>query len=350
MAPAQRATAGQPPQAVFEMVRRTPLAIAAQALMLGLVIVLASLPWWADLGTMSSAVEFLYYLAIAQLWNLLAGYGGLVSIGQQAWLGLGAYVLVAFALHTDYNPYWALPLGGLAALVLAWPASRLLFRLNGAYFAVGSWVIAEVFRLFFANVTSLGGGTGTSITSSLMAIDEWWLDALSVWSALSIAVLSVLGVYLFLRSRHGLALTAVRDSETASGALGVPVQKVKLTVYLASAFGFGVVGVLVYLVKLRVSPDAAFSVEWSALAFLIVIIGGFGTIEGPIIGAIVYFVLRSLLADYGSWYLVSLGVLAIAVMLVERRGIWGAIQARTGIELFPIQRRIRRRDLTDPGK
>lgn len=308
-----------------------------------LIVGLASMPWWADIGLSSTVVEFLYYLAIAQMWNLLGGYGGLVSIGQQAYIGIGGYVLAAIALHTTLHPFLSIPIAGGVALAVAWPVSKLLFRLNGAYFAVGTWVVAEVFRLLLANYTPLGGGTGTSITSAIAEIDEWWRDALTLWSALAIAVASVLGVYLFLRSRNGLALTAIRDSEIASESLGVRVPRVKLAVYLASALGCGMIGALIYLVKLRISPDSAFSVEWSALAFLMVIIGGFGTIEGPIIGALVYFLLRWALGDFGTSYLIALGVLAIVVMLFERRGIWGAIQKRTNIELFPVRRRLRRR-------
>jgi branched-chain amino acid transport system permease protein len=320
--------------------RVTPVARVAFAFSSMLVILLASMPWWADAGISSTIVEFFYYLAIAQMWNLLAGYGGLVSIGQQAYIGIGGYVLAAVALKTPINPLFAIPLAGLVAGLVAFPVSKVLFRLNGAYFAVGTWVIAEVFRLLLANYTPLGGGTGTSITASLAAMDPWWREALIFWAALVLAVASVLGVYLFLRSRNGLALTAIRDSEIASESLGVRVPRIKLAVYVVSALGCGMIGALIYLVKLRISPDAAFTVEWSALAFLMVIIGGFGTIEGPIIGALVYFALRGLLAEYGTVYLIALGVVAIGVMLVERKGIWGAVQKRLHVELFPVQRRL----------
>lgn len=324
--------------------RATPLSRASLVVSVVVVAALAAMPWWADEGLSATVVEFLYYLAIAQMWNLLAGYGGLVSIGQQAYIGLGGYVLAAIALHTSLNPLLSIPVAGVVAAVVAWPVSRLLFRLNGAYFAVGTWVVAEVFRLLLANFTPLGGGTGTSITSSLAGMDPWWRDAIIAWAALAIAVASVLGVYLFLRSRNGLALTAIRDSEIASESLGVRVPRIKLAVYLVSALGCGMIGALIYLVKLRISPDSAFSVEWSALAFLMVIIGGFGTIEGPIVGALVYFLLRWLLGDFGVAYMIALGVIAIAVMLVERRGLWGWLRARYGLELFPVQRRLRRRD------
>ena len=334
--------------------RATPMARGARRAGFAVVALLASMPWWADAGQTSLVVEFLYCLALAQMWNLLAGYGGLVSIGQQAYLGIGAYVLAAIALKTTWHPLLSIPLAALAAGVVALLGSRVLFQLGGAYFAVGSWVYAEVLRLLFANQTALGGGTGTSITASLADLDPWWRDALIFWSALALAVLAVAGVYLLLRSRSGLALTALRDSEVAAESMGVRVPRIKLAVYVASAMGCGMIGALIYLVKLRISPDSAFSVEWSALAFLIVIIGGIGTIEGPIVGAVVYFLLRWALADYGSTYLIALGVLAIAVMLVERRGLWGALHRRLQLERrqlepFPVQRRLRRIDADQPG-
>lgn len=328
------------PGAGFHVVRTTRTSRATFAVTVALVAVMASMPWWADPSTTSLVIEFMYYLAIAQMWNLLAGYGGMVSIGQQAYIGVGAYVLVWVALQTGIHPLLSIPLAALVSAVVAWPVSKLLFRLPGAYFSVGAWVVAEVFRLLMANYTPLGGGTGTSITASLADMDEWWREAALLWCALALAVASMLGVYLLLRSRTGLALTAIRDSETASESMGVRVPRVKLLVYVAAAAGAGMTGALIYLTKLRVSPDAAFSVEWSALAIFIVVIGGIGTIEGPIVGAIVYFLLRWALADYGTAYMVALGLLAMGIMLFARRGVWGWVHARTGLELFPLRRRL----------
>lgn len=306
-----------------------------------LIAVLASFPLWGGSDTMSTLVEFLYFLALAQMWNLLAGYGGLVSIGQQAFVGLGAYALVVLTTVLGVNPFAAVLLAGAVAGLVAWPSAKLLFRLQGPYFAIGSWVLAEVLRLVFANLPQLGGGSGTSITSAVQEIDPWWREALTFWSALLVGAGSVTAVYWLLRHRQGLALTAVRDSEAASESLGVSVRRVKLGVYLFAAIGTGVIGALIFLTKLRVSPEAAFSVEWSALMIFIVVIGGVGTIEGPVVGTLIYFVLRNFLADYGSWYLIVLGGLAISVMLFFPRGLWGSLQQRFDLRFFPVQRRLR---------
>lgn len=302
--------------------------------------ILASMPFWAGSDTLRTGVEMLCFLALAQLWNLLAGYGGLVSFGQQAFIGIGGYALVLFAYRLGLSPYLALPIGAALSALVAWPMSRLLFRLNGAYFAVGTWIMAECWRLIFANWSWLGGGSGISITATMRAIDPWWREALAFWIAGLAGIGAVVGLYALLRSRWGLALTALRDSEPASEAAGISVRRVKTWVYVAASGGAGLVGGLIFLTKLRLSPDAAVSINWSVMIVFIVVIGGIGTIEGPILGCILYFLLREYLADFGAAYMIAFGALAILVMLTTRGGLWGEIRRRWGIELFPVRRRL----------
>jgi branched-chain amino acid transport system permease protein len=158
----------------------------------------------------------------------------------------------------------------------------------------------------------------------------------------------VAAVWALLRRRVGLALTASRDSESAAGSLGVDVGRVRLLVYVVAAFGAALAGAVVYLNLLRVQPDAAFSVNWTAFAIFVVVIGGVGTIEGPIVGTIVFYVLQQSLSRYGAWYLILLGLVAIAVMLRAPGGLWGLVADRLGIELFPVRRRLRPAPPTPP--
>ena len=161
------------------------------------------------------------------------------------------------------------------------------------------------------------------------------------WAALALAAGTVTAVYLILRSRHGLALAAIRDSEPAAASAGVDNFRTKLSVYVATAAGTGMVGALIYLQKARISPDSAFAVlDWTAYVILIVVIGGIGTIEGPIIGVLVFYLLQSYLASFGTWYLILLGALAIVIMLFAPKGIWGYVSERFGLVLFPIRRRL----------
>src|SRR5260221_5219240 len=108
---------------------------------------LIAAPWWADRASLRLLSEIYAYVALASLWNLLAGYAGLVSVGQQAYVGLGAYMLFALAMLVGVHPLAAIPLAGLAAAAVAVPVAALIFRLRGHYFAIGTWVVAEGFRL-----------------------------------------------------------------------------------------------------------------------------------------------------------------------------------------------------------
>jgi branched-chain amino acid transport system permease protein len=324
--------------------RSTPLSRAALVIACVLILILASVPYWATTATLRLIGEFMIYLALASLWNLLAGYAGLVSVGQQAYVGLGGYILFTIALFLGWNPLLAIPAAGLAAALISLPVAMLVFRLQGAYFAIGTWVVAEVFRLGFAQMQSLGGGSGSSLPVAVMramAETKAARESAIYWAALILGAGSVTLVYVLLRSRIGLGLTAIRDSEIASSSLGVKITRIKLGVYVAVAAATAMVGSLIFLQKLRISPDAAFSVnDWTAFVIFIVVIGGIGTIEGPIIGTIVYFLLREFLADLGSIYLLILGALAIVIMLVAPKGIWGLAASRYGISLFPVGYRV----------
>ena len=302
-----------------------------------LVIFAASLPAWGESSWMREFVEIACYFIFAMMWNLLAGYGGMVSIGQQAYFGLGGYVMLMLGNFLGLNPFLAIPLGGLMAAAIAIPVSFIAFRLQGGYFAIGTWVISEVFRLSVANVSAVGGGSGTTLTA-LRGIDKATRESVTYWVALACVVASIALVYLFLRSKRGLALLAIRDNEVAAESQGIPVAKMKLAVYTVAAFGAGLAGALYFVGNLRISPDAAFSVNWTAFAIFMVVIGGIGRIEGPIVGALIFWALNKFFSDYGTWYLLGLGLLAIVVTIYFKQGLWGYAQQRWGWNLFPTQR------------
>lgn len=308
------------------------------------IIAVVTLPFWGSRASLRIGIEMAYYLALAQLWNLLAGYTGMVSIGQQAYVGLGGYAFLALSVFFGVPPLLAIVLAGVFAALLALPTAALVFRLRGHYFAIGTWVVAEVWRLTVALVPALGAGSGMSLPPFVMQAispDRGWRENLIYWTAVALGLAVVMLVYLLLRSRHGLALTAIRDSERASESLGVDNLRTKLMVYLITAGATGMVGALIFLRKIRITPDSAFSIQdWTAFVIFIVVIGGIGTIEGPIIGVIVYFVLRELLADYGAIYLILMGTIAVVVMLKAPGGLWGWVAKRYDIQLFPVGRRL----------
>jgi branched-chain amino acid transport system permease protein len=308
------------------------------------VIVLALAPFWGGRDDLRLLAEIYAYVALASLWNLLAGYAGLVSVGQQAYVGLGAYLLFALAMLAGISPLWAIPLAGLISAVVAIPVAVLMFRLRGHYFAIGTWIVAEVFRLLASQVSVLGGGSGTSLPASLViaiAPTRQLREFVIYWIALALALAILTLIVLLLRSRYGLALKAIRDNELAALSNGVDVTQTKFLVYIVTAFGTAMVGALIFLQKLRISPDAAFSVnDWTAFVIFITVIGGIGRIEGPIVGTAVFFLLRQLLADLGTLYLMMLGVVAIVVMLEAPKGIWGFVVERFGWQVFPLERRV----------
>ncbi|MEQ8343011.1 MAG: branched-chain amino acid ABC transporter permease [Marinovum algicola] len=311
-----------------------------------IVVILIAAPYWAGRADLRLMGEIFLYLALASLWNLLAGYAGLVSVGQQAYVGFGGYMLFALTIFSGLPPLVAIALAGLLGALISIPVAALIFRLRGAYFAIGTWVMAEVFRLVFAQVSALGGGSGTSLPTDIvrsMADGRSAREALSYWLALGAALIVVTAVYLLLRSRKGLALTAIRDNELASASLGIDIWRTKFFVYVVTSGLTAIVGALIFLQKLRISPDAAFSVnDWTAFVIFIVVIGGIGTIEGPIIGTIVFFLLRETLADLGTIYLMVLGLVAIVVMLKAPQGVWGFIRHRFDLQLFPLGYRVER--------
>lgn len=314
--------------------------------LVALVAGLASAPFWASRSGLRLLMEGLSYLALAQMWNLLAGYTGLVSVGQQAFVGLGGYLFFGLALFAGVPLPLALCLAAALTALIALPTGWVAFRLNGAYFAIGTWVIAEVFRLGAAQVGALGGGSGISLPAALvktLGASKESRETVMYLIALALGLGSVALIWGLLRSRWGLALTAIRDSELAAETVGIATRQVKFFIYVLTAGVTGFAGAFLALQKLRITPEAAFSVnDWTAFVIFIVVIGGIGTIEGPILGTILFFALREIGADWGAWYLIAMGAVAIGVMLIDKRGLWGALKARTGIELFAVSRRLDR--------
>lgn len=321
----------------FKVIRSTRTSQVALVLSILWLIFAATLPFWGDPSWMREFVEFSCYFIFAMMWNLLAGYGGMVSVGQQAFFGLGGYVMLALGNLLDVNPFVAIPIAAVVSALFAIPVSWVAFRLQGGYFAIGTWVIAEVFRLTVANISAVGGGSGTSLTA-LRGISRTTRQFTTYWIALACVAVCIGGVYLFLRSRQGLALQAIRDNPVAAESQGIAVGRMKLMVYVVAAMGCGLAGALYFVGNLRISPDAAFGVNWTAFGIFIVVIGGIGRIEGPIVGAVIFWLLNKFFADYGTWYQLGLGVLAIVVTIGFRQGLWGFVQQRLGTSLFPTQR------------
>jgi branched-chain amino acid transport system permease protein len=217
------------------------------------------------------------------------------------------------------------------------------FRLRGGYFAIGTWVIAEVFYLLVLNNTFLGAGDGRTIRSAGV-YDRFTREDYTFYIALAVGFGAVAVVVLVLRSRLGLALRAIRDNEAGARGAGIDVTRAKLITWVLASGWTGLTGGLIYVNRLNVQPDAAFSVQWTAFMIVIVVIGGVGSTTGPIIGTVVFWVLRDQLADFGEWYLILLGTVAIAFALLAPKGIYGLLNRIRPLQFFPVRRRL------EPGR
>jgi ABC-type branched-subunit amino acid transport system permease subunit len=299
-----------------------------------IVVVLALFPYIVYSGTTAILVQAFIVLTLASMWNLLAGYAGLVSVGQQAFVGLGAYFVLILALHGT-SPFAALPVAVIFSGVAALPLWWLVSRLRTGYFAIATWVLATTVMLFIEKFSSIGGGTGLPLPG-LAGFSPALLTAYTYWAGLAVTVAALVTVYLLLRSRLGLVLTAVRDDEVAAKSSGARVGLARMLVFVVAGAGCGAAGAVLAISQLQVQPSAVFSVQWTAEMAFATIIGGLGTIEGPIIGTVVYMVLQQTLASYNAWYLIILGLVAIFVALFARRGLWGLVDEHLHIRLFPV--------------
>jgi branched-chain amino acid transport system permease protein len=323
-----------PPVAGFRVTRSRRSVAWTGVGALAVVVVLALFPYLVYSGTTTILVQAFIVLTLASMWNLLAGYAGLVSVGQQAFVGLGAYFVLILAIH-GASPFAALPVAALGCGVAALPMWWLVSRLRSGYFAIATWVLAATIMLIIEKFSSIGGGTGMPLPG-LAGLSPALLTAYTYWAGLAVTVVAMAAVYVLLRGRLGLVLTAIRDDEVAARSSGARVGLARLLVFVVAGAGCGAAGALLAISQLQVQPSAVFSVQWTAEMAFATIIGGLGTIEGPIIGTAVYIVLQQTLASYNAWYLIVLGLVAIVVALYARRGIWGLVDTHLSVRLFPV--------------
>lgn len=314
--------------------------------LVGLVGVLAFAPVLFGQGTLTNLTELYFLVILAMMWNALAGYGGLVSVGQQAFIGMGAYAVVYLSVEHSIRPYLAMGLAALIGGALAIPIGAVVLWLRGGAFAIGTWVVAEVLSILVSLDATLGGGTGTSglLAFNLRYTPDQRLRN-TYWFALGAAAVLLGVLFVLLRSRLGIALQAIRDDEEAAASLGVRVLLGKGVLYVLAGAGCGLAGAIILAWQLSIlpsGPDSVFGVNWTAKMIFMVLVGGLGTFEGPIVGAVVLYLLETYTAGpLGVWYLVMLGGVAIGVALFLPRGIWGTVQERFNVRLLPVGYRLR---------
>jgi branched-chain amino acid transport system permease protein len=245
------------------------------------------------------------------------------------------------------DPYLSVLLAGAVALVTALPVMAIIFRLRAGYLAVGSWVVAEALMLAAGKLSAFGGGSGVSMPVAAVKLfgagtAERYTNV--YWMALALAVVAFAATWFLMRSRIGVGLTAMRDDEEGAGSIGVDLRFARILCFLFAAPFLGIAGAIITLQKLRVAPPASFSIlDWTVYVIFIVVIGGIGSFEGPIIGTIVFLLIREFLGETGVWHLIILGAVSIGVILVEPRGLWGLLRRVVPGDLIPVSHRPRPR-------
>lgn len=319
-----------------------PRPAVVYALLIAVMAALAALPL-ANIEIYWILILFLFfvYLAMTNMWNLVAGYSGLISLGQPAFIGLAGYSLGVVTLY-GLSPFLGIVAGGLLAAAFAVVVSVPTFRMKGIYFAIGTWIVAEALRIFFnawrpaEAAAATWGGAGISIKAAagISIVQIYYL-------ALTVGFGSIFLMRIILKSKLGLELMAIRDNEATASSSGVDVFRCKLYSFVIGAFVTGIAAGVFYLFQGHIEPISGFGVNWTIILVTAVIIGGIGTIEGPIAGTAIAVLLQQLLARYVGVSLIIQGIILVAIISLTPRGIVGTIQ-RSRASRSPLLLAIRR--------
>ncbi len=344
----------------------------------GLLLLLAILPALVPADSYALHVLFSVFVfaAIGHAWNLMAGYAGLLTFGQQLFIGIGGFAQAIVYYYAGTSIWAAWPVAGIASLAMAWllclplrerGASRRvrigvvtavilwllyewliavrpevdvfgshyvrrvalllliflgalpLLKLQGAYFAVATWLVAESVATVFNEWRVVGAGGGMQLKSDVTLRQLYYV-------ALALLVVTTAVIWRWMRSSYGLALTAVRDDEEAARSSGVDVNRVKAAVFLVSATITGLAAGLYFMDVVIITPPSAFTIGWASIIVFIVVAGGMGTVAGPLIGAVIYIVVDRVLGAAAGQGQLVLGVLSILLMLLLPRGVMGLVQ------------------------
>ncbi|MEM5318281.1 branched-chain amino acid ABC transporter permease [Paraburkholderia sp. JHI869] len=348
-------------------------ALLFKSLFVSLIVMLLILPFTVrpDSFVLHVLFSIFIYAVLGHAWNLLAGYCGLLSFGNQVYIGVGAFSM-AIGSYYFHLPVWVCwPLSGLISLLFGWMlamprrgdrasvlrvtltglalwlgyeiaiamhpeidvfggaysrrvaavlliflAALPLLRLQGAYFAIATWLIAESINSFASTWSVVGGGGGMQVRFGV-GLPELYL------TSLALLVIVTLAIRALLRSKYGLALEAVRDDEEAAMTVGVDNRVIKTGIFMLSSLITGLAAGLYYIDAIVTTPPDAFNLSWSAYLVFIVVAGGMGTLYGPIIGAVLFVAVEQLLSGAFGGGLLVLGIASILLMLFMPQGLLG---------------------------
>jgi len=325
-------------QSKISVQRWTNLSIGVAIIVgLALVLLLAG-PAFIPVTLLDKLTVLFIYISLAAMWNALAGYGGMISAGQQAFFGLGGYLAIRLS-EWGVESYLALVVAALLAGVLALPISVIVLRLRAGEFAIGMWVIAEVLRLLVNLDPIIQGDTGRSLIA-LSSFDAAERREITYWITLASMTVMLGVIFTLLRSRLGSSIQAIRDNEEAAASVGVRVLFAKRVIFVIAGIGCALAGALWLATFTTFQPRSFFGIQWSAYMIFMVLVGGIGRFEGPILGAIIFFLIETWFSAAGVWYLIVLGLTALLFSLFLPKGIWGYIEDRFHLLLLPVGYRL----------
>jgi branched-chain amino acid transport system permease protein len=275
-------------------------------------------PQYLSLYDVVIAFTLFTYMTMAQAWNLIGGYGGQFSLGHAMFVGIGSYATALLLIHTSLPLWLAVVLSGLVASAIAAGAAVPLLRLRSVYFAVGTLGVSLAAVSWMINWGYSGKTSGLNLpTNAFLSFDDLY------YAAGSLAVFTTAAVALVARSPYGLRLQSVRDDEDAAAELGVDGFRVKLVAFMLSAFFVGVAGGLIAVQKANLEPYSAFSLTFTTNMIIMTVIGGLGTIVGPLIGSFLIFELQQQLQSYQDWSTLITGALLVVIIRIAPAGLWG---------------------------
>jgi branched-chain amino acid transport system ATP-binding protein len=309
-------------RAVSERPRARGL-ILGGLLFIAILIPLSAPAWTTDYGLLVG-YQIAQLAALAVAWNLMAGYGGLVSLAVAAFVGIGSYASAKLTISANFPLLLSMLAGGLFASLFALIVSVPMFRFRGLYFTIASLVLASALAIFMVNYNGLGGASGLTLTNEAPTLRNLY------FLALGCAGIAVLGTVMVLRARLGIGLLAVRDDEDVAERMGVATFRTKLVAFALSGFVMGLVGALQAQKLGHIEPYGSFALSWTIDTINAAIVGGIGTIVGPIVGAAIIIELAERLADYPEAHIAIAGALLIAVIRFAPRGVWGTLLLKLG--------------------
>ena len=300
-----------------------------------LALVFLTFGWWGSARLVSIVTLVMVYMAMAQVWNLLSGFAGLTSLGHQAFFGIGGYVLALTAQKFKISMWWSFLFAIIVCVVFALIISVPIFKMSGVYFTIGTWIVAEAICTLFLNWEFVNYGIGYTISAALK-VPTWGLYLMSAILGVGMTALLVF----LMRSKLGMSLRAIRDNTSAAEVRGIKIFNTKLIVFLISAAVMSLCGIVMYINQIYITPSGAFSIDWTIAMVFICIIGGSGTIEGPIIGAFVYVILNQILYNFPGYSNLIMGAIAVIVIILAPKGIMGYLGEKFHWDIFDIRRRL----------